>query len=79
MADSQLTVDNYCGCTSTRRRFIWEVGAGFGGLALTSLLDQGGFFAQHGFAETAAPYTSRQVLHLLILEWWTVIGGHLGL
>jgi hypothetical protein len=28
-----------------RRQFLWELGAGFGGLALTSLLDEDGFFA----------------------------------
>ena len=32
-------------CRSARRRFLWELGAGFGGLALTDLLRKDGFFA----------------------------------
>jgi hypothetical protein len=36
-------------CTGTRREFLWEAGAGFAGLALTSLLDQDGFFTKHGY------------------------------
>src|SRR5688572_13481518 len=32
-------------CGRTRREFLWETGAGFTGLALTSLLDRDGFFA----------------------------------
>jgi hypothetical protein len=35
-----------CGCTGTRREFLWEMGAGFAGLALTALLDGDGFFAR---------------------------------
>ncbi|MHC4876106.1 MAG: DUF1501 domain-containing protein [Planctomycetota bacterium] len=31
-------------CGNTRREFVWEMGAGFAGLALTSLLDRDGFF-----------------------------------
>ena len=34
-------------CTGPRREFLWQIGAGFAGLALTSLLDQDGFFARH--------------------------------
>jgi hypothetical protein len=33
---------NFCG--RTRREFLWQTGAGFGGLALTGLLSQDGFF-----------------------------------
>ncbi len=45
-----------CRCTGTRREFLWEMGAGFAGLALTSLLDGDGFFARHaGAAEPEAP------------------------
>src|ERR1700683_4779756 len=33
-----------CHCTGTRREFLWEMGAGFAGLALTSLLEGDGFF-----------------------------------
>lgn len=34
-------------CGKTRREFVWEMGAGFTGLALTSLLDSDGFFDRH--------------------------------
>src|ERR1043166_1205249 len=37
-------------CGRTRREFLWEAGAGFAGLALTSLLDGDGFFARRGYA-----------------------------
>src|SRR6478752_2565145 len=40
----------HCLCTGTRREFLWQMGAGFAGLALTSLLDHDGFFAKHAFA-----------------------------
>ncbi len=42
-----------CGHTS-RREFVWELGHGFTGLALTSLLAGSGFFARHGHAATPA-------------------------
>lgn len=35
-------------CCGTRRQFLWEMGAGFTGLALTSLLSADGFFGRHG-------------------------------
>ena len=41
-------------CSGSRRQFLWQTGAGFTGLALTSLLDQEGFFAKHGYAAEAA-------------------------
>src|SRR5436309_1172080 len=45
----------HCLCSGHRREFLWQMGAGFAGLALTSLLDQDGFFARHGLAaENAA-------------------------
>jgi hypothetical protein len=31
-------------CGQTRREFVWQMGGGFSGLALTSMLDQDGFF-----------------------------------
>src|SRR3954471_22689814 len=31
-------------CGRPRREFLWQTGAGFGGLALTGLLDRDGFF-----------------------------------
>jgi hypothetical protein len=41
---------NCTGCTGTRREFLWQMGAGFAGVALTALLDGDGFFARHGYA-----------------------------
>lgn len=32
-------------CAGSRREFLWEMGAGFGGLALTALLEADGFFS----------------------------------
>jgi len=45
-------------CRRTRREFLWETGAGFGGLGLTSLLSGDGFFSapKAGAAETAAQF-----------------------
>ena len=40
-------------CTGNRREFVWEMGAGFGGVALTSMLSDDGFFAKHAYGETA--------------------------
>ena len=37
-------------CGRTRREFVWEMGAGFCGLALASQLAGDGFFARHGHA-----------------------------
>ena len=34
-------------CTGSRREFLWQAGAGFGGLALTDLLSGDGFFDRH--------------------------------
>jgi hypothetical protein len=42
-------------CGQTRREFVWEMGAGFAGLALTSLLETDGFFARHVRAADARP------------------------
>jgi hypothetical protein len=41
-------------CTGTRREFVWQMGAGFGGLALSSLLDNTGFFVSRAVAGTTA-------------------------
>ena len=38
-----------CG-VQTRGEFVWEMGNGFTGLALTSLLAGSGFFTRHGHA-----------------------------
>jgi hypothetical protein len=45
-------------CCGSRREFLWEIGAGFGGVALTGLLDGDGFFsgkAQAAYANPLAP------------------------
>ena len=42
-------------CGQTRREFVWQMGGGFAGLALASLLEQDGFFQRHA---TAAPPTA---------------------
>ncbi len=42
----------------TRREFVWEMGAGFAGLALASLLDQDGFFGRHARAADPGKSTS---------------------
>lgn len=48
-------------CGHSRREFVWEMGAGFTGLALTALLDQDGFFTRHVSAkETAGPLSPRE-------------------
>src|SRR5213596_810658 len=45
-------MNNFCG--RTRREFLWDMGAGFTGLALTGLLSQDGFFAGAQTAQTGA-------------------------
>ncbi len=46
-------------CGRTRREFVWEMGAGFTGLALSSLLGADGFFARHALAKPNDPTTKR--------------------
>ena len=50
-------------CGQTRREFVWEMGAGFVGVALSALLDQEGFFSQRATAAESArslnPLTSK--------------------
>lgn len=41
-------------CGQTRREFAWEMGGGFAGLALSSLLSRDGFFAQQASASETA-------------------------
>lgn len=48
MKDSQLFP-----CGLTRREFVWDMGAGFAGLALTGLLAGDGFFARRAMASTS--------------------------
>ena len=37
-------------CGQTRRELVWQMGGGFAGLALTSMLNQDGFFGRHATA-----------------------------
>src|SRR5436305_6062985 len=41
-------------CAGSRREFLWQMGAGFAGLALTALLDGDGFFTRQAGAATIA-------------------------
>src|SRR5207244_4484551 len=44
-------------CGRTRREFLWEIGGGFGAVALTGLLSADGFFAARaGAAEPPSPF-----------------------
>src|SRR5258706_14298779 len=45
-------------CSGRRRQFLWEMGAGFTGLALTGMLEQDGFFAKHAYGADASPASS---------------------
>ena len=47
-------------CGKSRREFVWEMGAGFAGLALTTLLDGDGFFASRTQASSANPLTAKK-------------------
>lgn len=40
-------------CVGSRREFLWQMGAGFAGVALSGLLQQDDFFAAHAAAPTA--------------------------
>jgi len=44
----------YFPCGVTRREFVWQMGGGFAGLALSSLLAADGFFARHAAAAEAS-------------------------
>ena len=47
-------------CGQTRRQALWQMGGGFAGLALTSLLEQDGFFRKYAAAgESTNPLSSR--------------------
>src|SRR5262245_19758923 len=43
-----------CFCRQTRREFLWQAGAGFTALGLTSLLSEDGFLARQGVAADGA-------------------------
>jgi hypothetical protein len=51
-------------CGSSRREFVWEMGAGFAGLALTGILSGTDFFSRIGYAKnttaTGNPLASKQ-------------------
>jgi len=51
---SDRTTSQLFPCGQTRREFVWQMGGGFAGLALTSLLDSEGFFTKHGLAKEAS-------------------------
>src|SRR5688572_13251425 len=42
-------------CGRTRREFLWEMGGGFVGVALSAMLQRDGFFASSAFAGAPAP------------------------
>jgi hypothetical protein len=44
-----MSIKNFCG--RTRREFLWQSGCGFGGVALTSLLSNEGFFGSKAQAD----------------------------
>lgn len=46
-------------CTGSRREFLWQIGAGFGGAALASILDRDGFFASRAWGGSASPLSER--------------------
>ena len=43
---------NHPHCAGSRREFLWQLGAGFGGLALTDILDRDGYFSPRAEAAT---------------------------
>ncbi|MBC7855211.1 MAG: DUF1501 domain-containing protein, partial [Pirellulaceae bacterium] len=49
-------------CGLMRREFVWQMGAGFAGLALSSLLEESGFFARHASAAESASKDSKNPL-----------------
>ena len=50
-----MTAPGQFPCGRTRREFVWEMGAGFAGLALASLLGDDGFFTRHARGAEVAP------------------------
>jgi hypothetical protein len=58
-------------CGQTRREFVWEMGGGFAGLALTSFLAADGFFAKHATASESPkkphfPAKAKSVIFLMM-------------
>ena len=56
------TEKNRFPCGLVRREFVWQMGAGFAGLALSSLLEESGFFARHAIAAESAGKDSKNPL-----------------
>jgi len=52
---SDRFIPNPTPCGRARREFLWEVGAGFAGLALLDLLSRDGFFSTKASAATTKP------------------------
>jgi hypothetical protein len=51
-------------CAGTRREFLWQMGAGFTGLALAGLLEKDGFFQSKAFGAQAENASSPKPAHL---------------
>ena len=49
-----FSLSSHSPCFGTRRQFLWQMGAGFVGVALTALLDRDGFFTLKAGAASAA-------------------------
>ena len=62
---------NFCG--RTRREFVWEAGAGFGSVALASLLSSQGFFSnsaegsEHGSSGHVGPHHTPKAERVIFL------------
>jgi len=50
-------------CGRTRRECVWQMGGGFAGLALTSMLNQDGFFGRHAAAGESVGNAARHQPH----------------
>jgi hypothetical protein len=48
-------------CRNTRRELLWQMGGGFAGLAMTSLLNNDGFFGRTGYAQSGKAVASSAV------------------
>ncbi len=54
-----MSDEKYFPCGKTRREFVWEMGGGFAGLALSSLLAGDGFFSRAARASSLNPLSAR--------------------
>jgi hypothetical protein len=45
-----MSIEHTNCCTGSRREFLWQMGAGFAGLALSALLEKDGFFSRNAAA-----------------------------